>query len=112
MSVKVTLDAAKLKHLVANTGADIERFVADGVEYGIYQELGTVRQGYAQPFMRPAAEQVRPGFNAAFANQLTDGQVEAVVVKAAFDLSGIAAQIAPKDTTALANSIHVTEDQP
>lgn len=71
-----------------------------------------MRQGYAQPFMRPAVEQVRPGFEAAFANQLTNAQVEAVVVKAAFDLAGIAAYEAPKDTGALANSIHVTEDKP
>lgn len=77
-----------------------------------HQEMGTARQGYAQPFMRPAAEKVRPGFNQAFENQLTDAQVEGVVVKAAFDLAGIAAQVAPKDTGALANSIHVTEDIP
>lgn len=36
MSVKVTLEKAKLRHLITNTGADIERFVADGVEYGIH----------------------------------------------------------------------------
>lgn len=33
-------------------------WVADGVEYGIYQELGTSRMA-AQPFMVPAVENVR-----------------------------------------------------
>lgn len=77
-----------------------------------YQELGTVRQGYAQPFLRPAVEAVRPGWIKAFENQLTDKQVDQVVRKTAFDVSGIAKQLAPKDTGALANSIHVTEDKP
>ena len=33
--------------------------VSDGVEYGIYQELGTSRHA-AQPFMLPAVEWARP----------------------------------------------------
>jgi HK97 gp10 family phage protein len=34
-------------------------WVHDGVEYGIYQELGTSKMA-AQPFMVPAVEAVRP----------------------------------------------------
>ena len=40
--------------------------VQDGVEYGIYQELGTHKMA-AQPFMVPAAEKV--------AKDLSDGQI-------------------------------------
>ena len=112
MAIKVTLDKAKLQWFISATGADVVRYVADGVEYGIYQELGTVRQGYAQPFLRPAVEAVRPGWIKAFENQLTDKQVELVVKKTAFDVEGIAKQLAPVDTTALRNSIHTTEDKP
>ena len=36
----------------------LEWWVHDGVEYGIYQELGTSRMA-AQPFMKPAVESVR-----------------------------------------------------
>ena len=71
-----------------------------------------MRQGYAQPFMRPATEQVRAGWEAAFKNQLTDEQVRGVVVKNAGDIEGIAKVLAPKDTLALTNSIHMTEDIP
>ena len=39
----------------------LERIIADGVEYGIYQEFGTSRMG-AQPFLVPAVERVRKGF--------------------------------------------------
>ncbi len=35
--------------------------VATGVEYGVYQEYGTVKMP-AQPFMTPAAEAARPRF--------------------------------------------------
>jgi len=112
MAVHVTLDVAKLEAFISATGAETVRYVADGVEYGQFQEMGTVRQGYAQPFMRPATEAVRAGWEAAFKNNLTDEQVKAVVVKAAFDIEGIAKQLAPVDTAALRNSIHVTEDKP
>ena len=77
-----------------------------------HQELGTERQGYAQPFMRPATEAVRAGWEAAFKSNLTDAQVRGVIVKVAGNIEEIAKHMAPKDTTALANSIHVTEDIP
>ena len=41
-------------------------WVQDGVEYGIYQELGT-RKMAAHPFMVPAVERVRPFFEKLFA---------------------------------------------
>lgn len=112
MAVHVTLDDAKLKQLITHTGAEHQRYVADGVDYGIWQETGTERQGYAQPFMRPAVEAVRPGWEAAFKGKLTDDDVEGVVVKTAFNIAGIAADGAPVDTGALRNSIHVSKDMP
>lgn len=112
MAVHVTLDDAKLKQLITHTGAEVQRYVADGVDYGIWQETGTERQGYAQPFMRPAVEAVRPGWERAFENKLTDDQTEAVVEKVARDIEGLAKDYAPVDTGALRNSIHVATDMP
>lgn len=40
--------------------------VGVGVEYAVYQEYGTAKMP-AHPFMTPAAEAVRPGFEAAAA---------------------------------------------
>lgn len=77
-----------------------------------HQETGTERQGYAQPFMRPAVEAVRPGWEAAFTNKLTDDDVEGVVVKAAGNVEQIAKDMAPWDTGALRNSINVSKDMP
>jgi DNA-binding CsgD family transcriptional regulator len=36
MSIKVSLDDAKLKHLLTHTGAEVQRYVADGMNYGIH----------------------------------------------------------------------------
>ena len=112
MAVHVTLDDAKLKQLITHTGAEVQRYVADGVSYGVFQETGTERQGYAQPFMRPAVEAVRPGWDKAFEGKLTDDQTEGVVEKAARDIEGLAKDYAPVDTGALRNSIHVATDMP
>jgi len=112
MAIHVSLDDAKLQHFITHTGAKHQRYVADGVKYGIWQETGTVRQGYAQPFMRPAVEAVRPGWETAFTNKLTDDDVEGVVVKTAGNVEEIAKYHAPIDTGALQSSIHVSEDMP
>ena len=114
MSVTITVDDTVLQDLIKNTGDEVLYIVADGDEYGIYQEFGThTKTGKPwvppHPFMKPAAEQVRPGFIAAFKNQLTNEQVDLVCKKAAFDVMGIAQNLAPKDTGALWNSIHVVE---
>ena len=108
MAVTIVLDKLVLRALISNTGGSVERTISDGVNYGIHQEFGTVKMG-AQPFMRPALEAVRPGFAQAFQNQLTDAQVEAVVVKTAFDVERGAKERAPVDTGALKTSIHVVE---
>jgi len=107
-TITITVDDRALKALIANTGGRVEKIIADGVNYGIYQEFGTSKMG-AQPFMSPAVEAVRPGWDAAFTNQLTDQQVEGVVTKAAFDIERGAKERAPVDTGALKNSIHVVD---
>lgn len=38
----------------------LERTIADGVEYGVFQEFGTRRMG-ARPFLTPAVEMERKG---------------------------------------------------
>jgi len=108
MSITITVDDRALKELISNTGGRFERIVADGVNYGIHQEFGTSKMN-AQPFMRPAVEAVRPGFDRAFQNQLTDTQIEGVVIKGAFDIERGGKERAPVDTGALKNSIHVVE---
>jgi len=112
MSVTVTVDTAKLDQIIAALPKEkIVRFVADGVEYGLYQEMGTSRMS-ARPFMSPAVEAVRGGFNQAFNGIDSLMQAEAVVDKTAFDIEAGAKINAPVDTGALRSSIHVTPDRP
>lgn len=106
MSVAVELDTSVLDRLIANTGKTIERTVADGVSYGIHNELGTSKMP-ATPFMSPAVEDVRTGFIKAAGQVVDDNQAERVVEKAARDIERGAKQRAPVDTGALVNSIHV-----
>jgi len=109
MSVTVIVDDRILKDLIKNTGDEVQYIVADGVHYGIYQEFGTVHMG-KQPFMGPAVEHVRPGFDIAFKNQLTNKQVDWVCKKAAFAVEAIAKALAPVRYGFLRNSIHVVKD--
>ena len=122
---KITIrvdDRALVKLIKKSSGKGPVAIVADGVEYGLFQEMGThekrggvlgalgfkgAQRAGAQPFMRPAAERVRPGFNKAFTGVLTIEQADQVVRKTAFDIERIAKDLAPVDTGALKNSIHV-----
>ena len=113
--IKVTVDDAKLRALIAQTKGPVQpAIVADGVEYGLFQEMG-VENGFgrgiripARPFMRPAVEAVRAGFTKAMKGAITSAKVSAVIRKTAFDVERGAKQRAPVDTGALKNSIHVT----
>jgi len=107
--VTITVDDSKLRQLIADTkGPAPVRIVADAVEYGLYQEMGTVKMA-AQPFMVPAVEQVRSGFTQAFKGCITLAQAEQVVEKTAFDVERFAKQNAAVDTGAMRNSIHVVK---
>jgi len=109
-SITITVDDRELQRLIRETGDEVMYIVADGVNYGIHQEFGTVKMA-AHPFMVPALENVRPGFAQAFQNKLTNTQVDQVCKKTAFDVESIAKQMAPVDTGALKNSIHVVKGE-
>jgi len=104
--ITIRLDTTDLDRLARRAGGTTKRIVADGVEYGLYQEMGTVYMD-AHPFMRPALEAVRPGFEKAWDDVITLEQAEQVVEKTARDVERLAKIRAPVDTGALRNSIHV-----
>ena len=113
--ITIAIDDSKLRKLIAETAGNIRpKVVADGVEYGIYQEYG-VENGFgrsiripAHPFMRPAVEAVREQFNKAMrAAWWSTRMAQNVVDKTAFDVERGAKARAPTDTGALKNSISV-----
>jgi len=109
MSVEVTVDDRVLRGIIQK----LERqgkptaIVADGVEYGIFQELGTSRGISPLHFMRRAVEKVRPVFTKGWSlERLTNAGkfVRAV----AFQVEGYAKTYENRvDTGALRASIHV-----
>ena len=128
MSVKVKwkYDNRKLHELIKKTsGPAVKRIVSDGVEYGVYVELGTSKMP-ARPCAVPAAERVFKhffvkGFKAAFeGGDISLKAAETVVDKTAFEFERhwkLNIINAPKfgpgggkgaiDTSAYLNSIHV-----
>jgi len=115
VTIEVELDTKMVDWLIKeNPPGEVSRIVADGVHYGFWQEVG-VENGFgrgiripAHPFMTPAVEAVRPGFEKAFKGiLLTVASVEAVVVKVANNVMRLARVHAPFDTGALRGSIHV-----
>lgn len=68
--VRAPVDTGALRNSIQGTATgELSGQVAVGVEYGAVVELGTSTQP-AQPFLGPAAEAVRPGFEAAVAKVL------------------------------------------
>jgi HK97 gp10 family phage protein len=61
---KAPVDTGALKNSIEaeERSGPLAWWVHDGVEYGIYQELGTSRMA-AQPFLTPAVEGVRKRWN-------------------------------------------------
>ena len=110
--VKIIIDDSKLATMIRETkGKKPMRIVADGVEYGLYQEMGTTRMA-AHPFMRPAVEAVRIGFTKAFKEAGSNfALADQVVEKTARDIERLAKQQAPVDTGALRASIHVVKGE-
>jgi len=106
--IKIVIDDSKLVAMIQETrGKKPMRIVADGVEYGIYQELLEPSRG-GKAFMRPAAEAVRPGFTKAFkAAGSNFALADQVVEKTARDVERIAKSLVHVDTGALRASIHV-----
>jgi HK97 gp10 family phage protein len=71
--VRAPVDTGALKasiHVEPKT-TDNERTVADGVNYGIYQEFGTVKMA-ARPFMLPGVLAAAEGFKDAIGEWVFD----------------------------------------
>lgn len=115
VTVNVTIDDSELVRLINESKGEIKpMIVADGVEYGIHQELGTVTRA-ARPCARPAVESVRPEFAAMFktTEALTRAGVQENVKKAASRVEILwKRNIQVKkviDTGAYYGSVHVEE---
>ncbi len=61
---RARIDTGYMKGAINAQGSSLEWNVHSPAEYSVYNEYGTSRMG-AQPFMSPAAEQVRPAYLAA-----------------------------------------------
>jgi HK97 gp10 family phage protein len=59
----VPVDTGNLKNSIQTEpgDSDLTKYVGPHTEYAVHVEYGTSRMR-AQPYMRPAAERVRPGF--------------------------------------------------
>lgn len=110
--VKYNVNTAQLDKIIKQVaGNDVKKYtIADGVEYGLWQEIGTSRN-QAQPFMIPAFEQHTKQLGKAIGQAIERGvDLNDVFTKVAFDVQDGAAENAPVDTGALRNSIHVEVD--
>ena len=68
---RAPVDTGALKNSIqAKSTGELSAEIGPGVDYGIYVELGT-HKAAAQPYLVPAAEFVRPSFEAAM-KQLLD----------------------------------------
>ena len=113
---EVVVNKAPLEELLKSLRGQHVKVVSDGVEYGVYQELGYMAGGVTwvqHPFLVPALEQVRPGFVKAVSQAIEKGgdMIDAVVDKAAQDVVALARINAPVDTGALKNSIMVHDPE-
>ena len=109
MGLTIKVDMGILDSIIANVGnvSTNTYTIADGVEYGIYQEFGTRRMA-AQPFLIPAFEDAIKSLPEAIGQAVERGvDVNKVLRKAAFDIQGNAQKRAPVDTHTLQNSLHV-----
>ena len=110
MTLEVITDTKVLDKMLKDLKGDPTWILHDGVEYGIHQEFGFVHTSgnhvAAQPFMRPAVEDVRPAFNKGVKALIEGvGDAEDFVGIMAFKMEGIAKRDAPFDTGDLEASI-------
>jgi hypothetical protein len=111
MATKISLDDAKLQAIKAAVADQTvkSRIIHDGVEYGIFVELGTSRMA-ARPNLVPAFEQVTKGLDEAIGQAIERAiNVDDVMAKMAFDIQAIWASGVPVNTGAFRNSITVSE---
>lgn len=106
------LDDAKLQEIIRQVAnRDTSRWIiADGVEYGVYVELGTSRMA-ARPALVPAFESHTKNLGRALGQAVEDSvPLNDVLGKVAFDIQGDYQRNVPVDTGALKNSIHTEEE--
>jgi len=104
--VKIELDDKVLKEIIKAVGeADIPAYtIADGVEYGIWQEF--TKSGH--PSLVPAFERVTKDLPQAIGQAIEAGvSLEEVITKAAFDIQALWQADVNVDTGSYKNSIHV-----
>jgi len=108
-NVDIRVDFGALDDMLRQP-AEAVWYVRDGVEYGIYQEFGTVKMA-AKPFLRPAVERA--------ATMVADsvkrwglGNLDAAAREIAFEVQATAANLAPFRTGALSASITAQKDRP
>jgi len=115
VTIRIDVDDRELVKLInAASGPIKPKIVADGVNYGVWQETGTTKMA-ARPCATPAIEAVRGGFAQAFAqaSAITSALAQGVVEKTAQNVERLWKQnIITKgvvDTGAYLNSVHVVD---
>ena len=106
LKVKVNTDGLdKIKRGIVSVDVD-PHYIRDGVEYGVIQELGLGTR--AQPFLVPSFERNTKQLGAAIGQAIERAiNLNDVFMKVALDVQFDAQQMAPVDTGALRNSLHV-----
>lgn len=108
----VVKDDRQLRQILKNVaGANVKRrIIHDGVEYGVFVELGTSRMA-ARPNLMPAFEQATKNLADALGQAIESGSdPDDVLAKVAFDIQALWAGNVPVDTGAFKNSITVSEE--
>jgi len=103
-ATQITIDTRKMEQLMRQAGRPETFIIADGVEYGVYQEF--TQSGH--PSLRPAFERVARPLRRAIGQAINRGvNLNSVLAKAAFDIQRLWATDVNVDTGAFKNSIHV-----
>jgi hypothetical protein len=110
-TVRVILDDRKLQEIIRATAGNVKRrIIADGVEYGVFVELGTSRMA-ARPALVPSFETHTANLGRALGQAVERGvSLDDVMSKTAFDVQRGYQENVPVATGALKNSIHVEEE--
>jgi hypothetical protein len=111
MPTKIILDDAKLQAIISAVADQPvnARTIHDGVEYGLFVELGTSRRA-ARPSLVPAYVRVVEDLPGLIGDAIEAGvNIDDIFGKMAFDIQALWASDVPVDTGAYRNSITVSE---